>query len=263
VPRTADRVAPYRELAEVYDLVHAHRPYLAEARRVRALVRRVARRECVTLLDVACGSGRHLEAFSRWFRVAGVDTSRTMLSLARRRLPRAELHVGRMQSFDLGRQFDVVTCLFSAIGYVRSRAELRRTVRNLARHTAAGGVVVVEPWITPQAFRLGRPHYLVAEGEDVVVLRMNSTERRRGRSIFQFHHLVGRGGRVEHRVETHDLGLFDRRTMSAAFRAAGLDVRYVPGGLSTGRGLYVGVRPDRVDRRGRPTVRPGRSRGSP
>lgn len=241
----------YQELADVYDLIHAGKPYAREARTVRTLALREARRPCRTLLDVPCGSGRHLAEFSRWFRCTGVDASAAMLRRARRRVPSAQLNLGRMESFDLGRPFDIVTCLFSSIGYARSVQGLRRTVRNLARHTAPGGVVVVEPWLTPAAFRAGLIHYVVAEDGGTTVVRMNGSRVRGNRSIFDFHHLVGRAGEVEHFVETHDLGLFDRRTMADAFRRAGLSVRYLRRGLTGRRGLYLARRPDRPARRPR------------
>lgn len=236
-------VESYGPLAEAYDLIHAHKPYATEARTVRDLARRDARRPLRSLLDVACGSARHLEAFSRWFDCTGVDASPAMLAAARRRVPKATFHLGRMESFDLGKRFDVVTCLFSAIGYARSVSELRRTLRTFARHTAPGGVVVVEPWITPATYRPGLVHHLVATSGDTTVLRMNGSERRGGRSIFDFHYLVGRRARVTHYVETHNLGLFDVPTMRSAFHDAGLAVRHVRRGLTTGRGLYVGRRP--------------------
>jgi SAM-dependent methyltransferase len=262
-PRTRGRglaTRSYGPLAEAYDIVHARKPYAREARIVRALARREARRPLRTLLDVACGSGRHLEEFARWFDCTGLDASPEMLARARRRVPSAQLLRGRMEAFDLAREFDVVTCLFSAIGYVRSRRELRRTIRNLARHTAPGGVVVVEPWLTPGVFRAGRGFHLVRTSGRTTVVRMDGSRRRGERSIFDFHYLVGRDGRVVHGLEVHDLGLFDRPTVRAAFRAAGLEVRYVRGGFPSGRGLWVGRRPVRRAgaRAGRPT--PGRSR---
>jgi len=243
VSKPGRRVEPYTRLADAYDIVHQAKPYDREARTIRSLARRYARRPIRSVLDVACGSGGHLRPFSRWCTCTGVDASPTMLARARQRVPEARLELGRMESFDLGRQFDLVTCLFSAIGYVRSVPDLRRTLRNLARHTAPGGVVVVEPWITPGQFLVGHVHHVLAKAGGTTVSRMNGAERRGNRSIFDFHYLVGRDGRVEHLVETHDLGLFDSRTMKAAFRAAGLEVRYVPGGLSTHRGLYLGRRP--------------------
>jgi len=248
--RSGDRVAAYGLLADAYDIVHREKPYAAEARRVRAAAQRWATIRCRSLLDVACGSGRHLAEFVRWYDCTGLDASRSMLARARRRLPRVRWVRGRMEAFDLGREFDIVCCLFSAVGYVRSPAGLRQTIAALARHTSPGGVVVVEPWLTPEVFREGRVHHLVARSEGTTVLRMNGARRVRGRSVFDFHYLVGRDGAVRHAVERHDLGLFSRTQMEAAFRAAGLTPHFDPKGFATRRGLYVAVRPGvRAERR--------------
>lgn len=257
-----DVVEPYGVLADAYDVVHAHRPYAEEAAAVRKLAARYARRRGRTLLDVACGSGRHIAQFARWYACTGVDPSPAMLARARLRVPRARWIRGRMESMRLGEEFDVVTCLFSSIGYQRTEAQLRRAVRNLARHVAPGGVLVVEPWLTPGEFRPKSVHHLVAEEGGTAVLRMNSASRRGNVSQFDFHYLVGRGRRVTHAVEHHELGLFTRGTMEAALRGAGLDTRYLAGGLSSHRGLYIGVRPATAGRARRARPRPRRRLGS-
>ena len=76
--------------------------------------------DAATLLDVACGTGAHLVHFARKYRVEGIDVSEEQLAVARARLPGVELHLGDMTTFDLGRTFDAVTCMFSSIGYVGS-----------------------------------------------------------------------------------------------------------------------------------------------
>jgi SAM-dependent methyltransferase len=241
--RSATRVRAYGELAEAYDVIHRGKPYAQDARMVLAAARRYARRPLHSLLDVACGSGRHLEFFARKYVATGLDASPDMLARARRRAPGATLLRGRMESFRLGRRFDIVTCLFSSIGYTRSVGTLRRTLRNLARHTEPGGVVLVEPWLTPEQFRSGLVTSVRAESDELAVVRMNDTRRVGHRSVFLFHHLIGRRGTIRYAVERHELGLFDRPTMLAAFRAAGLRPRYLSPRRSVHRGLYVAVRP--------------------
>ena len=54
-----------------------------------------------------------------------------------------------MRSFALGRRFDVVTCLFGSLGYVESYGELATTIGNLRDHVEPGGLIVVEPWLSP------------------------------------------------------------------------------------------------------------------
>ena len=73
------------------------------------------------LLDVACGTGKHLERLAQDHSVEGMDLDAALLELALRRLPGVPLHQADMTSFELGRRFDAVVCLFSSIGYVKTR----------------------------------------------------------------------------------------------------------------------------------------------
>lgn len=142
-----------------------------------------------------------------------------MLRVARKRLPGVRFVHGRMEDFRIGRRFDVVTCLFSAIGYVRSEPALRRTLRTLARHLAPEGVVIVEPWFTPQVYRVGRIHLASFGTKELPIARMNLSEKRANRSIMDMHYLVGTPRGVRHWVERHDLALFDVATTKRAFES--------------------------------------------
>jgi ubiquinone/menaquinone biosynthesis C-methylase UbiE len=64
-----------REYGPLYDLVYAAKDYGAEARAVEALVDELAP-HARSLLDVACGTGRHLEHLAGRFAVEGADASR-------------------------------------------------------------------------------------------------------------------------------------------------------------------------------------------
>jgi ubiquinone/menaquinone biosynthesis C-methylase UbiE len=227
--------------AELYDLFYDWKDYRAESEKVRQLV--TARHaNASTLLDVACGTGSHLVHLHEWFAVEGLDIDPGLLKIAARRLPNIPLHHADMRDFDLGRSFDVVTCLFSSIGYVETTAGLSRAVRTMARHLAASGVLIVEPWLTPDTFdpnRLGR--VVLGERPDLQAVRMNGSRVEGNRSILDFHYLVGRPGSVEHLTETHTLGLFTDHEYRSAFEEADLTVEHDPDGLM-GRGLWIAQR---------------------
>ena len=150
------RIMSARYAAAYYDAVHASRgkDYAAEAATVDAAIRAHGRSSGQRLLDVACGTGLHLRHLRDHYAVEGIDVDEGMLAIARERLgPDVPLHHGDMRAFDLGRTFDAVTCLFSAIGHVRTVAGLRRAIARMAAHLAPGGVLVVEPWIHPPDWR--------------------------------------------------------------------------------------------------------------
>lgn len=230
-----------RRSARLYDRIYAAKDYAGEAARLHRLIQERSP-GAATLLDVACGTGRHLAELRSHYTVEGVDLDEGMLEAARRRLPDVPLHRGDMETFDLERRFDVVTCLFSAIGYLHTEEQLRRTVENFARHTRSGGLVIVEPWFTPEQFRSGYLDAVFVDEPDLKAARMNVTRVKDGRSVLDFHYLVATPDGVEHFAEHLELGLFRHEDYLDAFRAAGLEVVYDPEGLM-GRGLYVGERP--------------------
>lgn len=227
----------YLHSAALYDLMHQSLDYESAANRVRQLIadRYPGAR---SLLDVACGTGRHLELLGVDLVVEGLDINAEMLNVARARCPTAVLHQADMRTFDLGRQFDVVTCLFGSIGYVESFDELVTTIRNLGKHVMPGGFIVVEPWLSPERYRLGALTAHSANSEDVTVSWMYSAEIADGRSIFDIHHLVGSSDDVEHFVERHSLALFTTEQYERAFRLAGLTSEFDEVGLF-GYGMLI------------------------
>ena len=57
-----------------------------------------------------------------------------------------------------------------------------------------------------------------------------------------FEYLIGKSTGLERRSEVHELGLFTRAEMEAAFRSAGLSVEWRDAALRR-RGAYVGCKP--------------------
>jgi SAM-dependent methyltransferase len=232
----------YARSARYYDAIYSFKDYAAEAAAVSARIR-AHRPDAATLLDVACGTGAHLVHFAREYRVEGIDLSEEQLAVARTRLPGVELHQGDMTTFDLGKTFDAVTCMFSSIGYVKTEERLLAAAAAMARHLEAGGVLVVEPWLGPDDWQTGHVAGLFVEQPELKIARMNVAGRDGNVSIVDFHYLVATPDGVEHFTELHELGLFSVDQYLEAFRAAGLEPEHDPQG-PMGRGLYVaGLRP--------------------
>jgi uncharacterized protein YndB with AHSA1/START domain len=143
-----------------------------------------------------------------------------------------------MTSFALPRRYDVILCLFSSIGYVRTLENVRRTLERFRAHLADGGIVLVEPWFAPGVLQPGRVSIHTAESPGVSVARMSHAEVEDRLSRLRFEYLIGRPAGIEHVVELHELGLFTTGEMLDCFRGAGLHATHDPKGL-IGRGLFV------------------------
>ena len=233
----------YEHSVAAYELLHAARgkEYAREAAAVAERIRR-RRPEARALLDVACGSGLHLAAFREaGFEVEGVDVSSAMLDAARDRLPGAALHHHDMRTFRLGRRFDAVVCLFSAIGYMTTLDDLAAAVATMRDHLVAGGVLVVEPWFEPDDWHDGSVFSEAAKAEDFAVARVSRSWREGDESVIEMHYALATPDRTWSFIEPHRMGLFTTEQQLDVYRAAGLTVEHEDRGL-TDRGLFVAVR---------------------
>jgi SAM-dependent methyltransferase len=238
----------FSQSAAIYDAIYSFKDYAREAQRVHETIQQhiQSRRDAdQTLLDVACGTGHHLRYLQHHYTAQGLDREPGLLAVARARCPGIPFVQGDMIDFDLGVQFDAITCLFSSIGYVKTVERLRSAIANMARHLEPGGVLVIEPWFALADWHPHTPHANVVDEPDRKIARLTTSELFGSDDDGWFsrndmHYLVATADGVEHFVERHELGLFTSDQYQDAFRAAALEVIHDPEGL-TGRGLYTGL----------------------
>ncbi|HEV3153882.1 MAG TPA: class I SAM-dependent methyltransferase [Candidatus Baltobacteraceae bacterium] len=232
----------YTQSAKYYDALYRAlgKDYEKEAAHVREIVEQRCRSGGNALLDVGCGTGRHLEYLREHFTCEGLDVERTMLDIARDRNPDVPFHLGDMMGFNLGKRFDAIVSLFGAIGTMPNVGRLDQTLQTFARHLRPGGVVIVEPWLRPEDWKDGSVHALYVDEPDLKVARMSVSRRDGNVSILNFHYMVASRDGIRTFTEPHRLTLFTDDEYRNAFRKAGLYVEFEEPGLTAGRGLYVG-----------------------
>lgn len=234
----------YDKSARLYDSIYMNmgKDYAAEARRIHELVQQHKKSSGRALLDVACGTGIHAGCLREFYQVQGVDISDAMIAIAREKYPDIAFHVGDMRDFELKGQFDVITCLFSSIGYLGTSNMLNEAVGTMGNHLKPGGVMFIEPWFTPDTWKLGTIHAVFVDKPDLKIARMNLSEGKGNHSFFTFHYLVATPEGVEHFTEYHEMTLFTHDEYVNSFHLNFLDLLYDPDGLC-GRGLYIGRKP--------------------
>ncbi|MGA6972744.1 MAG: class I SAM-dependent methyltransferase [Candidatus Binatus sp.] len=225
------------ESSELYDAIYHFKNYARECEILRAVIA-VAAPGARTILDVACGTGQHDRFLKEHFSVDGIDLNENYLQAARAKNPAGRYTRADMTDFDLATTYDAVTCLFSAIGYVRTADRMQRAVACMARHVKPGGVLIVEPWLTPQDWKPGSSFIHAGEIGADKVCRMSHSGQRGNLSVLSLHYLRSTADGIEHYSELLELGLFTRDEMTHAFESANMDVRYDTEGLM-GRGLYI------------------------
>jgi SAM-dependent methyltransferase len=233
----------YERFADVYDVMNrgAGKDYAAEADAVTMLV--VERRpDATSLLDVACGTGEHLRHLRDHFRVEGLELSEHMAAIARAKLgAEVPIHAGDMRSFDLGRAFDAVTCMFSSIGYTRDASQLGRALATMAKHLVPGGVLVLDAWLVPEQWIDGHRVAHAVNEDDISLARLDTSYRQGRNSVLDFHFVVATDDGVDRFTERHELTMHTAAEYEAALRSAGCEPETVPG-LPDGRLRFAAVR---------------------
>ena len=233
----------FNRSSQYYDLIYeaVGKDYAAETQRLRELIQSYGIPNGSSLLDVGCGTAGHLSHLKDHYVVEGLDLDQGMLAQARSKLPDVPFHEADMAEFNLGRAYDVVVSLFSSIGYAKIEAGFRQTISRMAEHTRDGGLVIVEPWLDPEAYHAGVPHAVLVDRPELKIARLDVSQVEDGVSILDFHFVVASSDGVEAFSERHELGLFSQDQYVAAYKDADLRSSYDSQGL-TGRGLYLGVK---------------------
>lgn len=221
-----------------YELIYSLKDYKQESDQLVKRLREL-RPNAKDILDVACGTGLHAQHLTeQGYRVHGVDIQPEFIELATSRNPGSKFFIGDMVNLDVGSRYDVVLCLFSAIGYVRSVESLQCTFRGFARHLKPGGLAIVEPFLEPVDFIHGTVHMKCVANADAKICRMNCNEVVGTVARLRFEYLVGDSTGVKHFSEVQELGLFTRHQIEEALQSAGFSsVVFDETGLP--RGMYL------------------------
>lgn len=229
MPRAAR--PPYgRRFAKYYDTIyHGLVDYEGDVDFLERVFRRFRERP-KTILDLGCGTGNHDFPLARHgYEVTGIDQSRDMLALARKKTTRVrqrpKFTLARMQSFRLGQKFDAAICMFGAFEYLLSLQEVSRCLRSVRAHLVSQGLFVFEYWQT-SGVRPGIQSWIdrITDGREIIRLSESRFDSRKSRLAMDFRFLVLRGRKVLDRFsERHVVRTYTRQEMGLLLRETGFD----------------------------------------
>lgn len=97
-----------------------------------------------SLLELGCGTGTNLAGLPELASLTGLDASPEMLAVARLKVPAATFLEGDMAAFDLGRQFDVVICVFDTLNHLASFDRWTSLFDCASAHLVNGGIFIFD-----------------------------------------------------------------------------------------------------------------------
>ncbi|OUW15291.1 MAG: hypothetical protein CBD18_09235 [Opitutales bacterium TMED158] len=232
----------YAKFAQWYDFHYRSiKDYDAEVERVAYLLEKLGPKPSV-ILDVACGAGEHARILSEryGYAVDGIDLEPGLVEAAQLKNPSGDFTVADMTDFRLPKSYDVVSCLFSSIGYVETLAGLDQAIASMARHLKPGGWLLLEPWVEPEAWKDGiadaTESHDEATGVRVLQTRLGKLDGAVSEITIDYD-IETPDERLAF-TETHRLGLFARDEVESALSRHHFESQRLPAGVLNNP-LYV------------------------
>jgi SAM-dependent methyltransferase len=225
-------------MAQYYDKLYSFKNYQQEVIELIAFINKYVKHDFKTLLDIACGTGKHLEFLKEFFICEGIDISSELLEIARQRNPELSFHCTDMLDYYLDKQFDIITCFFGSIGHMMTVENLNTAISNMKQHLSPNGIIAIEPWHTPEQFKAGRTSLLTVDEEELKIARCCTSQVEDNISILDMHHLICTPQGTEHFVEHLDLAMFTEQQYLDALSEGGYTVVHEKI-RTNGNGVYL------------------------
>ena len=195
----------------------------------------------MTLLDVACGDGRHATAFAAMgLDVTGLDSSMPQLLRSARRNEASRFNFdilhGDMRSLPRDRAYDAVTCLGSSLGYFDSDEQNRQCLQDMVDVLKPGGKIAVQ--VFNRDYWMGvLPCRSWWQGRGCLVLDVADVHFLSGRVRIHRTVVFEDGRQFEHHIS---IRAYSVNELGRLFNQAGARVLEISGGRET-RGRFYGA----------------------
>ena len=121
-----------KNYSKYYNLLYKEKDYKNECNYIAEIINKYSKNEVKTLLDIGCGTGKHLKCFKdKGFEISGVDLSENMISEAIEYLSQSEnIICASASDFSLDKKYGVIVSLFHVISYQKTNNELEQVFKN-------------------------------------------------------------------------------------------------------------------------------------
>jgi 2-polyprenyl-3-methyl-5-hydroxy-6-metoxy-1,4-benzoquinol methylase len=135
--------------SENYLRVYSHRDQTEAERLVELIVKSLNLQANSSVLDMACGAGRHAITFAKLgFKVTAVDISQRLISEAKKNTEQEDVEIDFVLSdileFETNKRFDLVVNLFTSIGYFDKDEENYAVIKKAYKLLDQGGCFVLD-----------------------------------------------------------------------------------------------------------------------
>ena len=131
------------------------------------------------ILELACGTGSVLKPLSNKYKVSGLDLSKKMLAIARKKVPEVKFYHQNMVTFLINERFDVILCVFDSMNHILKFGDWEKIFTNVKNHLTDNGIFIFDINTTRKLDRhVTEPPYVKEFGKNYMI--MNVTKKKGG-----------------------------------------------------------------------------------
>ena len=229
----------YGSLAWCYEFITTGSGHKEEADFVKKIVKKYKTSKGNELLDVCCGHGWHDKFLKKNFKITGIDASKTILKFAKKKNPKIKYVQGDMRNFNLRKKFDVVMS-FDGMMYNLNYKDLEKTIKNLVRHLAEGGILIFHLDRLRENFKqfgiVSNPegHQFFRNGTHLTYFQIDYDKNTKD-NIFEsclVFFIAKKGRNLEVKVDIETMGLFELSKIKKIISKLGFKVFVYSGDFS-------------------------------
>ncbi len=102
------------------------------------------KRNVKSVLELGCGTGTNLLSFKKDIEVFGLDISREMLRIAKKKVPEGNFYLQDIRNFRLNKKFDLIICLYDTLNHILIFNDWRRLFSNIKKHLNYNGLFIFD-----------------------------------------------------------------------------------------------------------------------
>jgi SAM-dependent methyltransferase len=226
--------------AKFYDLLYKDKNYPEEAAYMDQLIKKHSpvNQSQLTLLDLACGTGKHLFELSSlgYKNLSGSDISSAMIEKAKEKAGAIPNDIpfynySFQQSHLIKKQFDIVISMFSAVNYLTNFGDQTKTFKNVNGLLKENGLFIFDYWNGNAVIRDYSPVKVLRKKDgNAEIMRISTTNVNtvtQGVSV-KFNCLyIDKGHIIDEFEEIHNLHYYHFSEMYNLLEIAGFEILHL------------------------------------
>lgn len=220
--------------AEWYDVILGKDEYKKNAEFVSQQLKRF---NVKTVLELACGSGLYLFPLKKaGFDINGVDISKEMLYIAKKRSKVIRLYRQDMTKFKIDKKYDAILILNSGLALLQNQSLIDKTIKQSKKHLNENGILLIDlpnhkKEIKESNFAQSHEQYKILNGKIDVIFR---DYQKNNKWVSEWYGFVKRGNTFSQFKEYYEEFIYSPQAIEKSLKNRGFKILKVFGSRTGG-----------------------------